>query len=73
MVLPGYIYKKYASTTRLKIIKKEIVLIRCSRNKLEEERAIDVKQIDDEDFEVIVSSDFMTHHKVKVTDIAYYK
>ena len=33
---------------------------------------IDVKQIDDDDFKEIVSSDVVTHHKVKVTDIAYY-
>ena len=41
--------------------------------KLEEEMPIDVKQIDDDDFKVVVSSDGITHHKVKVTDIAYYR
>ena len=41
--------------------------------KLEEEMPIDVKQIDDHDFKAIVSSDIVTHHKVKVADIAYYR
>ncbi len=51
-------------------MKKETGLLQCSK-KLEEEMPIDVKQIDDDDLKVIVSSDVMTHHKVKVTDIAY--
>ena len=34
---------------------------------------IDIKQIDDDDFKEIVSSDVVTHHKVKFTDIAYYR
>ena len=39
----------------------------------EEEMTVKVKQIDDEDFEVTVSSDVTTYHKVKVSDIAYYR
>ena len=52
-------------------MKKENGLIQCSKNELEKEKPIDVKKIDDDDFEVMVSSNVVTHHKVKVTDLAY--
>ena len=31
------------------------------------------KQIDDENFEMTVSLDFITYHKVKASNIAYYR
>ena len=44
-----------------------------SQTKLEDEMPIDVKQIGDDDFEVTASFDVVTYHKVKVSNVAYYK
>ena len=35
--------------------------------------SVEVKQIDPDNFEVTVSSDAVTHHKVKICNEAYYR